>query len=342
MSHDVFISHSAHNREVADDICAALEKTGIRCWVAPRDVRPGRSFPGEITRAIQQSKVMVMVFSSHSNNSEQVLREVQLATDSHLVIIRFRIEDVALTDDLRYFLSSPHWLDALTPPLSKHIERLQIAIKELLDQSVEVTGKDVAVDDVKVATPPVLTPVAAPPEVTPAAPPPTPIAIAPIMPPPLPSPAPVQKKPEPVKPKSFNPWPLLAIAAAVICAAIIGVIFFLVRQPTPSKQQQASTAPAQSAPTPVATTKRPSPPATKVTQNPAPPKAPKTTPAPDVQSSTESESASAFDRAGSLKRPTAPKSAGKKEQKDEQKSAFDRAGGTIGSDQPEKEPSPDE
>ena len=103
MAHDVFISHSAHNREVADAICDALEKTGIRCWVAPRDVRPGRSFPGEITRAIQQSKVMVMVFSSHSNNSEQVLREVQLATDSRLVIIRFRIEDVALTDDLRYF-----------------------------------------------------------------------------------------------------------------------------------------------------------------------------------------------------------------------------------------------
>ena len=145
MAHDVFISHSAHNREVADAICDALEKTGIRCWVAPRDVRPGRSFPGEITRAIQQSKVMVMVFSSHSNNSEQVLREVQLATDSRLIIIRFRIEDVALTDDLRYFLSSPHWLDALTPPLSKHIERLQLAIKELLDQSVEVTGKDVAV-----------------------------------------------------------------------------------------------------------------------------------------------------------------------------------------------------
>jgi TIR domain len=115
MAHDVFISHSAQNREVSDAVCAALEKAAIRCWVAPRDVRPGRSFPGEITRAIQQSKVMLLIFSGHSNNSEQVLREVQLATDSRLPIIRFRIEDVALTDDLRYFLSTPHWLDALTP-----------------------------------------------------------------------------------------------------------------------------------------------------------------------------------------------------------------------------------
>jgi TIR domain len=339
MAHDVFISHSAHNREVADAICEALEKTSIRCWVAPRDVRPGRSFPGEITRAIQQSKVMVMVFSSHSNNSEQVLREIQLATDSRLVIIRFRIEDVALTDDLRYFLSSPHWLDALTPPLSKHIERLQLAIKELLDQSVEVTGKDVTADDAAVAAPPAVTPAAAPP--TPVAPPPAPIAATPVMPPPLPVAAPAPKKPEPVVAKSFNPWPLLAIAAVVICAGIIGVIFLFVRQPNPSKQQ-ASTAPAQSAQTPVATTKRPSPPATKVTQNAPPPKAPKTTPAPDVQSSSESEPASAFERAGSLKRPTEPKSAKKKDQKNQPKSAFDRAGGNIGPSEPETEPSPED
>ena len=80
---------------------------------------------------------MVLIFSSHSNNSEQVLREVQLAVDSRLPIVRFRIEDVRLTDDLRYYLSAPHWLDALTPPLSKHIARLEKAVKELLDQPSE-------------------------------------------------------------------------------------------------------------------------------------------------------------------------------------------------------------
>ncbi|HMG06133.1 MAG TPA: toll/interleukin-1 receptor domain-containing protein, partial [Chthoniobacterales bacterium] len=130
MARDVFISHSAQDKSVAEEVCAALEKSGVTCWVAPRDVRPGRSFPGEITRAIQQSKVMVLIFSGHSNSSEQVLREVQLAVESHLPIIRFRIEDVTLTDDLRYYLSAPHWLDALTAPLSKHVARLEVAVKE--------------------------------------------------------------------------------------------------------------------------------------------------------------------------------------------------------------------
>ena len=133
MAHDVFISHSTSDKAVSDAACAALENAGIRCWVAPRDVQPGRSFAGEITRAIQDSKIMVLIFSAHSNNSEQVLREVQLAVNSHLHIIQFRIEDVLLNDDLKYFLSTPHWLDALTPPLESHLRRLESSIKTLLD-----------------------------------------------------------------------------------------------------------------------------------------------------------------------------------------------------------------
>jgi hypothetical protein len=136
MAHDVFISHSTRDKAVSDAICAALENEALRCWIAPRDVQPGRSFAGEITRAIQESKAMVLVFSAHSNNSEQVLREVQLAVTAHLHIIQFRIEDVGLNDDLRYYLSTPHWLDALSPPLEKHIRSLTTALQNLLRQPV--------------------------------------------------------------------------------------------------------------------------------------------------------------------------------------------------------------
>jgi hypothetical protein len=132
MAHDVFISHSTRDKPVSDAVCAALENAGIRCWVAPRDVQPGRSFAGEITRAIQQSKAMVLIFSANSNTSEQVLREVQLAVDSQLHILQFRIEEVLLNDDLKYYLSTPHWLDALTPPLEQHLERLSNSIRTLL------------------------------------------------------------------------------------------------------------------------------------------------------------------------------------------------------------------
>ena len=141
MAHEVFISHSSLDKPVADAVCAALEKTTIRCWLAPRDVQPGRSFAGEITRAIQHSKVMVLIFSAHSNTSEQILREVQLAANSHLHIVQFRIENVLPNEDLEYYLSAPHWLDALTPPLENNIRRLRSSVKALLEMTVEESAK---------------------------------------------------------------------------------------------------------------------------------------------------------------------------------------------------------
>lgn len=140
MARDVFISHSAQDKKAAETICGAMEQQGIPCWVAPRDVRPGKSFPGEITRAIEQSKVMLLIFSRHSNSSEQVLREIQLAVDCRVPIVRLRLEDIPLSDDLRYYLSTPQYLDALTPPLTKHIRPLVAAVKELLGPGAEESG----------------------------------------------------------------------------------------------------------------------------------------------------------------------------------------------------------
>jgi len=93
---------------------------------------PGRSYSGEITRAIQQSRAFILIFSQHSNNSEQVLREVQLAANSRLHIVQFRIDDVVPSDDLEYYLSGPHWLDAVTPPLEDHLGQLKNSVKALL------------------------------------------------------------------------------------------------------------------------------------------------------------------------------------------------------------------
>jgi TIR domain/Sulfatase-modifying factor enzyme 1 len=132
MAHDVFISHSTKNKAVADAVCATLEKAAIRCWIAPRDVQPGRPFAGEITRAINRSKAMVLIFSADSNSSPQILRELQLAADARLHIIPFRIEDLAPNEDLAYYLAGSHWFDATTAPLEQHLGRFAISLKPLL------------------------------------------------------------------------------------------------------------------------------------------------------------------------------------------------------------------
>jgi hypothetical protein len=143
MARDVFISYSTKNKSVADPLCAALESAAIRCWIAPRDVQPGLPFAGQITRAIHGSKAMVLIFSAESNNSEQILRELELAANARLPIIEFRIEDLTPNDDLRYYLSTPHWYDATTVPLDEHLGPFAIALRTLLDISEKEMKKRV-------------------------------------------------------------------------------------------------------------------------------------------------------------------------------------------------------
>jgi alpha-tubulin suppressor-like RCC1 family protein len=132
MAHDVFISYSNKDKHVADGICVNLEAAGVRCWIAPRDIGAGEDWPTAITRAITQSRIMVLVFSASSNSSDDVSRELILAANSKLVIIPFKIEDVEPEPGKRYYLARTHWLDAINPPTKEQIRTLLNRVKALL------------------------------------------------------------------------------------------------------------------------------------------------------------------------------------------------------------------
>ena len=132
MAFDALISYSSKDKQVADATCAALESAGIRCWVAPHDVRPGREYAAEIIDAIDACRVMVLIFSANANASVQVHREIERAASKSIPIIPMRIEDVTPTRSMEYFLGQIHWLDAMTPPLAKHLLQLTETVRAIL------------------------------------------------------------------------------------------------------------------------------------------------------------------------------------------------------------------
>jgi hypothetical protein len=141
MAHDVFISHSSKDKAMADAICAGLEARGIRCWIAPRDIAPGQNYAGQLYKAIEACKVFLVVLTGNSLLSTHILKEVELAVQSGNAILPFRLQDIPLTDDLKYYLGNVHWLDALTPPLEKHIGILADYIQRILNaQLIKAAG----------------------------------------------------------------------------------------------------------------------------------------------------------------------------------------------------------
>lgn len=140
MAHDVFISYSTEDRQVADKVCAALEAGGIKCWIAPRDVPYGADYEESIVDAITSCRLLVLVLSSHSNASPHVKREIQnaCAGEASKPVIPLRIEDIEYNKALRYYLGSAQWLDASTPPLEQHLGRLVEHVGSSLARAGEV------------------------------------------------------------------------------------------------------------------------------------------------------------------------------------------------------------
>jgi hypothetical protein len=132
MMHEVFLSYSSSDKKFADAICHQLESASIRCWVAPRDIRPSEDWAEAIINAMDQASIFVLVFSSHSNSSAQVRREVERAVNKGLYILPFRIENVPLSKSMEYFISSQHWLDAMTGDLDAHLAHLRDSILVVL------------------------------------------------------------------------------------------------------------------------------------------------------------------------------------------------------------------
>jgi formylglycine-generating enzyme required for sulfatase activity len=133
MPYDVFISHSSKDKNAADAVCAVLERNAVRCWIAPRDVLPGTPWGSAIVAAIHGAKIMVLVFSRSANTSPQIEREVERAISHGIPVIPFRIEDVQPSHSLEYFISASHWLDAFTPPIEQHLERLASVVRQILE-----------------------------------------------------------------------------------------------------------------------------------------------------------------------------------------------------------------
>ncbi len=132
MTHDVFISYATEDQVVADAAVTELEGAGIRCWIAPRNIVPGTTYAAAITRAIEQAQVFVLVFSEHTNASRHVQRELDLAINTECRVIPFRVAATEPSTELRYYIGNAQWLDAVTPPLDRHVRLLAETIAEQL------------------------------------------------------------------------------------------------------------------------------------------------------------------------------------------------------------------
>jgi hypothetical protein len=144
MAADIFVSFASKDVRVAMTLCGALENRGFSCWISARDIEPGANFQSAIVRALRQAKIMLLVFTANSNTSEEMTKELALASQNKMIVIPLRVEDVTPNDAFAYEFATRQWIDVFAD-WEAAIEQLSRRIGQaLLDRSV---GKGAAAAD---------------------------------------------------------------------------------------------------------------------------------------------------------------------------------------------------
>lgn len=119
---DIFISHSSVDATIAFDICEFLEKSGLKCWIAPRNVNGGKLYSKEIIDGINDSQVFLLLYSSASNTSKHVVSELDVAFNSEKVIIPFCLDNEKISEEFSYYLAATHRIVGYPKPSERYEE----------------------------------------------------------------------------------------------------------------------------------------------------------------------------------------------------------------------------
>ncbi len=134
----VFISYASQDAAVANAIVEALERQGLKCWIAPRDVTPGAHYASEIVHAIDSANAIVLILSQDAASSPHVLRELERATSKRHPVVTLRLDQAPLPAEFEYFLNTSHWLDASSGDTVRALPKLVTAVKVSI-QAPDVT-----------------------------------------------------------------------------------------------------------------------------------------------------------------------------------------------------------
>ena len=132
MGKSLFISYSVQDKEIAYDMVDYFEGQGVDCFIAPRDIEPGGSYASKLTRAICDSKAIVLIASGAINTSEHILNEVDIMVSENKFFVPFFIEEFEMSYDYRYYLGRKQRIIAYPGDPRSYFDKLLDALSSVI------------------------------------------------------------------------------------------------------------------------------------------------------------------------------------------------------------------
>jgi TolB-like protein len=111
MAGEIFISYRRADERLARLLHAQLKERGVEAWYDVH-VAAGEDWRTATARALERSRIFVLLYSRAASESEDIAKELAAATFSKKLVVPVRIENIAPSGAFLYELASRNWINA--------------------------------------------------------------------------------------------------------------------------------------------------------------------------------------------------------------------------------------
>ena len=105
MAAEVFISYASQNRDRILDLVERLRGAGVSVWIDQMGIEGAAMWSQQIVAAIRDCKVLILAISKNSASSENVVKELALASEGRKRILPVFIEEADIPETMAYQLA---------------------------------------------------------------------------------------------------------------------------------------------------------------------------------------------------------------------------------------------
>ena len=105
MSAEVFISYASSDRDRILDLVDRLDAAGVSVWIDQMSIEGATMWSQEIVAAIRNCKVLILAISENSADSENVVKEVALASEGRKRILPVYLASAEIPESMAYQLA---------------------------------------------------------------------------------------------------------------------------------------------------------------------------------------------------------------------------------------------
>ena len=132
---DVFVSYSRQDNDKVQELTGKLRAAGVRLWMDVRNIDGAAMWGEEIVNAVAKSKVLLLLVSKTAVASQNVLKEVLLASERKGHILPVDLEQTEIPGSLKYALAGIQHIeffrgdpDAQLKAILRSLERLGVGV----------------------------------------------------------------------------------------------------------------------------------------------------------------------------------------------------------------------